>query len=261
MTPGPSGVRTRRVRSIGPWSPASGEASEAEPDSSKGGTLSLDRLALNALSRLEAEQARHRVEVGARRSKATSPPERLPPGRHRVIVRTAPLTILLCDPLGRILETNAEGVAYTRWSKQALLRTTLHALIRSDRGPAPVTGPDGVRVWHGELGRGDGSHVRVEVLEGRPLGGDGGARPVFLRDAHAGESRLRVPAEKVERLDALSASLMERVELLVAGRAGSAADTVAALRLVREEVARLRELARELTVPGAAAGEAGAETK
>lgn len=223
--------------------------------------MNLDRLALNALSRLESEQAKHQLPVRPKRGEQRTPPKRLPPGRHRVVVRTAPLPILLCDPLGRILETNTEGEAYTRWSKQALLRTTLHALIRADMRPAPTTRPDGGRVWRGLLARGDGSHVRVEVLEGRPVGGEEGVRPVFVRDEEVVRVNEATAAALAARLDDVSTRIQEEARGLRAGAPASDPTAAASLDRLRGLVDELRHLATGLRTPPEGAPPREAETK
>ncbi len=223
--------------------------------------MNLDRLALNALSRLEAEQAKHQLPVRSKPTGQRTPPKRLPPGRHRVVVRTAPLPILLCDSLGRIVETNTEGAAYTRWSKQALLRTTVHALIAADLRPAPTTRSDGGRVWRGLMARGDGSHVRVEVLEGRPVGGEDGVRPVFIRDEEVARVDETTAAALAARLDDVGTQVQEEARRLRAGAPGGDPEALAALDRVRGLVDELRQLATTLRSPSRPVPPAEAETK
>lgn len=165
--------------------------------------MSLDRLAYSALSRLD--QAR-RGGGDAGTGKDLKPPDRLPPGRFRVLFHKAPVAILLLDARGRILDSNEEAVRLCRWSKEALRRTTLHALV-SHHGRA--NGQKAPCRWEGRLQGQEGSTHAVHVLEGRPLGGTEGPRPCFLHDVEADraeEARYR-SAEVVQALGGFASGL------------------------------------------------------
>ncbi len=153
--------------------------------------MNLDRMALNALSRLDAAS-----RVGRDRPADTrSPQDRLPPGRHRVLFQAAPVAILLCDPRGRILDANDEAVRLSGWPKDALRRTTVHAIVAAPPR-AERTGPSCGGCWDGRLEHAEGPPRPVRVLEGRPLGGEDGPRPMFLLDL--GDERVAQDAAKEE---------------------------------------------------------------
>ena len=150
--------------------------------------MSLDRLAYNALSRLEKARRADGDGVAAGDAK---PAERLLPGRYRGLFHRAPFAILFLDERGRILDCNEEAVRLSGWTKDALRRTTLHALV-SRHGRANGQAPP--CRWEGRLEDGEGVVRAVRVEEGRPLQGAGGPRPCYLNDleAHqAEESRYR----------------------------------------------------------------------
>jgi len=144
-------------------------------------------MALSALARLEGVRPPSAGTRSVRGGDVARPAERLPPGRYRVLFRTAPLAILLCDRQGRIVDANAAAIQLSGWSKEALRRTTLHALVAAG-GAAPqpaASGGPGEIAWEGVLHANDGSRREVHVLEGRALGGEGGPHPVFVRDVDA----------------------------------------------------------------------------
>ncbi len=214
--------------------------------------MSLDRLALNALSRLD--QASGKAEKGGRRGA-----DRLPPGRHRVLFHTAPLAILLVDGHGHILEANHEATRLSRWSRAELRRTTLNALVRPEGRSRAETGS---RSWQGLLHAGDGAKFEVRVQQGPPLGDTEGLRPLYLADlGREREERERIRAgDRAETVagfaHGLALELANRMTALVGHveMLGEALDAEGAARErfvdARRSIEGLDALTRELAVLG-----------
>lgn len=155
--------------------------------------MSLDRLAHGALSRLDTGRA-SASDAGAE----ARLPERLPPGRFRTLFRNAPIAILFVDARGRILEGNDRAVRLSRWSKDELRRTTLHALVaRNGHGAAEAPPCQ----WEGRLEDAEGRLRAVRVVEGRPLDSLTGPRPCYLYDVEAD----RLDEERFRATEAVTA--------------------------------------------------------